>query len=260
MADFDSTFASLSNVLREHVAGMSIKTDIPGNFYIELLPASPKEKPKFFGAVQTKKSYVSYHLMQVYEDPLLLDGISDALRKKCRGNPASTSLRRTWPCSRNSMRLQRSVQRQQSDQRLHLTIRSSRDRLNSGVSTMKSGLARFGLGLALMSAFQVHACIPTDEDPKGDALKADAAFYGVLVSQQTLPGNGPMLETALTIKSSKALKGSAPGKIVLKPSCGDYHPKLNERVIVVRSGRQYRIHKSGNGYEQILLATLRSGR
>ena len=85
MADFDSTFASLSKVLRKHVAGMSVKTDLPGNFYIELLPASPKEKPKFFGAVQTKKSYVSYHLMPVYEDPSLLDGISDALRRKMQG-------------------------------------------------------------------------------------------------------------------------------------------------------------------------------
>ena len=85
MAAFDSIFASLSNVLRKHTTGMSIKTDQPGNFYIEIPPATPNAKPKFFGAVQTKKSYVSYHLMPVYEDPTLLDGISDALRKKMQG-------------------------------------------------------------------------------------------------------------------------------------------------------------------------------
>ena len=85
MTDFGSTFASLSKILRKHAAGFSIKTDEPGNFYIELPPATPKAKPKFFGAVQTKKSYVSYHLMPVYEDPTLLNHVSDALRKKMQG-------------------------------------------------------------------------------------------------------------------------------------------------------------------------------
>ena len=76
MTDFSSTFASLSKMLRKHAAGMSIKTDEPGNFYIELPAATPKAKPKFFGAVQVKKSYVSYHLMPVYEDPALLLSVS----------------------------------------------------------------------------------------------------------------------------------------------------------------------------------------
>jgi hypothetical protein len=74
MTNFVSTFASLSTILRKHAAGMSIKTDEPGNFYIELPAATPKAKPKFFGAVQAKKTYVSYHLMPVYEDPTLLSG------------------------------------------------------------------------------------------------------------------------------------------------------------------------------------------
>lgn len=39
----------------------------------------------FFGAVQAKKSYVSYYLMPIYEDSSLLDGISDRLRKKMQG-------------------------------------------------------------------------------------------------------------------------------------------------------------------------------
>jgi len=64
---------------------MSIKTDEPGNLYVELAPANAKEKPRFFGAVQTKKSYVSYHLMPVYEDPTLLTGLTAALRKRMQG-------------------------------------------------------------------------------------------------------------------------------------------------------------------------------
>ena len=85
MTDFDSTFAVLSDILRQHSFGMSIKTDDPANLYIELPAASTKGKPQFFGAVQTKKSYVSYHLMPVYENPSLLDSISDALRRKMQG-------------------------------------------------------------------------------------------------------------------------------------------------------------------------------
>ncbi|MDH5821886.1 hypothetical protein QFW77_02605 [Luteimonas sp. RD2P54] len=85
MNEFASIFAALSKVLRKHAAGMSIRTDEPGHLYVELPPASPKGKPRFFGAVQTKKSYVSYHLMPVYEDPGLLAGTSDALRKRMQG-------------------------------------------------------------------------------------------------------------------------------------------------------------------------------
>ena len=85
MTDFGSTFASLAKMLRRHATGFAIKTDEPGNFYIELPSTTPKAKPKFFGAVQTKKSYVSYHLMPLYEDPTLLNGVSDALRNRMQG-------------------------------------------------------------------------------------------------------------------------------------------------------------------------------
>jgi hypothetical protein len=85
MTDLHSTFLSLSAVLRKHAAGLSIKTDAPGNLYLELPGAGPNDKPRFFGAVQLKKAYVSYHLMPVYEDPTLLVGISDALRRKMQG-------------------------------------------------------------------------------------------------------------------------------------------------------------------------------
>lgn len=85
MKDLASTFVLLSKVLRKHAGGMSIRTDEPGHLYVELPPAKPKDKPRFFGAVQTKKSYVSFHLMPIYEDPSLLTGTTDALRKKMQG-------------------------------------------------------------------------------------------------------------------------------------------------------------------------------
>jgi len=85
MSDHEPVFAALSSILRRHAQGLSIRTDQPGHLYVEVAPATPKAKPAFFGAVQAKKSYVSYHLMPVYEDPALLDGITPALRKRMQG-------------------------------------------------------------------------------------------------------------------------------------------------------------------------------
>ena len=39
----------------------------------------------YFGAVQIKKNYVSYHLMPVYVNPKPLDGISPELQKRMQG-------------------------------------------------------------------------------------------------------------------------------------------------------------------------------
>jgi hypothetical protein len=85
MHEHDAVFAALAGLLRGHADGMSIRTDAPGHLYVELAGASPKARPRFFGAVQVKKSYVSYHLMPVYEDPGLLDGISPGLRRRMQG-------------------------------------------------------------------------------------------------------------------------------------------------------------------------------
>lgn len=85
MHDADPVFATLSALLRRHAAGMSIRTDEPDHLYVELAPAQPRGKPRFFGAVQAKKSYISYHLMPVYEDPGLLAGITPTLRKRMQG-------------------------------------------------------------------------------------------------------------------------------------------------------------------------------
>ncbi len=85
MRDPDATFATLSALLRRHVDGLFVKVDAPDNLYIETADARTGVKPAFFGAVQRKKAYVSVHLMPVYDDPALLDGISDALRRRMQG-------------------------------------------------------------------------------------------------------------------------------------------------------------------------------
>lgn len=85
MSDLVPVFSSLSDMLRRHGAGMAIRTDLAGHLYIERPATDPRGKPRFFGAVQTKRAYVSYHLMPLYEDPGLLAGTTDALRRRMQG-------------------------------------------------------------------------------------------------------------------------------------------------------------------------------
>lgn len=85
MPDFAPVFQSLSTILRKYSKGLSAKVDTVDHLYLERPAATPKSKPEFFGAVQVKKSYVSYHLMPVYIAPELLDGISPELRARMQG-------------------------------------------------------------------------------------------------------------------------------------------------------------------------------
>jgi hypothetical protein len=48
-------------------------------------PHPEEQEALFFGAVQVKKSYVSYHLMPVYLKPELLDPVSPALTSRMQG-------------------------------------------------------------------------------------------------------------------------------------------------------------------------------
>jgi hypothetical protein len=48
-------------------------------------PVNVNEKPLWFGAVQVKKNYVSYHLMPVYLNPALLETVSPGLLKRMQG-------------------------------------------------------------------------------------------------------------------------------------------------------------------------------
>jgi hypothetical protein len=84
-ADFQTTFEQLKAILKEFEPFLTVKTDAPDNYYLDG-PYSPKFKKEiFFGAVQIKKNYISYHLMPVYAFPDLLDGISPALKKRMQG-------------------------------------------------------------------------------------------------------------------------------------------------------------------------------
>ena len=81
----DSVFERLKDSLKRHEQQLSVETDSPTNFYLNSPKADAKGKPVFFGAVQLRKSYVSYHLFPVYLFPELLNDISPELRKRMQG-------------------------------------------------------------------------------------------------------------------------------------------------------------------------------
>jgi len=83
--NFEATFAELKEIMRKHEARLSVVSDDPTNYYLNTTAIDAKGKPYYFGAVQVKKNYVSFHLMPVYMYPDLLDDISPELKKHMQG-------------------------------------------------------------------------------------------------------------------------------------------------------------------------------
>jgi hypothetical protein len=85
MADLEPVFRTLRELLEPYAATLVVKRDDPGELYLDTHHVMENGQPLFFGAVQARRRYVSYHLMPVYVEPELLAGISPALRKRMQG-------------------------------------------------------------------------------------------------------------------------------------------------------------------------------
>lgn len=79
----DDVFDSLRALMVRQTERLHITDDDPGKLRIEGDEIGGKRE--WFGAVQTKKNYVSFHLMQVYCEPELLDDVSADLKKRMQG-------------------------------------------------------------------------------------------------------------------------------------------------------------------------------
>ena len=67
-------------------SGMQVTADEPGNIVLKTQWAEAKTKqPAWFGAVQLKKNYVSYHLMPLYALPALRERLPADLEKRMQG-------------------------------------------------------------------------------------------------------------------------------------------------------------------------------
>lgn len=85
MTEFATVFAELRSIMRPYAKQLDCTVDNDEELYLNTKHIQKNKKPIWFGAVQIKKRYVSYHLMPVYVNPELLKGISAELRKRMQG-------------------------------------------------------------------------------------------------------------------------------------------------------------------------------
>lgn len=84
-ASLSRVFRQLCGIMRKAAKGLDIKRDTPAELYVDTRHIQKNGRPLYFGGVQVRKNYVSYHLMPVYVNPALLKGISRELRARMQG-------------------------------------------------------------------------------------------------------------------------------------------------------------------------------
>jgi hypothetical protein len=83
--NFADVFDRLKPILQNYEPLLVIKTDEPNYYYLDTPYSEAYQKNIFFGSVQIRKNYVSFHLMPVYWYPDLLDDISPQLKSRMQG-------------------------------------------------------------------------------------------------------------------------------------------------------------------------------
>jgi hypothetical protein len=85
--DFPAVFSHLKASLQKYERPPLKADPDASGIYTLTGPATPFSRGRelWFGSVQVKKNYVSYHLMPVYAFPELLESLSPGLKKRMQG-------------------------------------------------------------------------------------------------------------------------------------------------------------------------------
>jgi hypothetical protein len=83
--DFITTFISLKAIFKKYENSLDVIADTNDNYCLNAGYDEKRKDDIFFGGVQIKKNYVSFHLMPVYVNPKFLNGISPELKKRMQG-------------------------------------------------------------------------------------------------------------------------------------------------------------------------------
>lgn len=81
----NAIFTVLRQLLKPYEAELAIRTDKPGNCYLETRPTGMNSRPMFFAGAKIKKNYVSFYLPSLYMFPDLGNRISPSLKKIMQG-------------------------------------------------------------------------------------------------------------------------------------------------------------------------------
>ena len=81
----EQVFLELRAIILPYANQLDCVVDADDELSINTTHTLKNGKPLWFGGVQVKKRYVSFHLMPVYVNPALLQEISPALKKCMQG-------------------------------------------------------------------------------------------------------------------------------------------------------------------------------
>src|SRR5713101_2801304 len=83
---FQATFETLRKILKPYERTFTAIVDKPGSYHLASKTAKTVSGAAiWFGGVQIKKNYVSFHLIPVYASPALLKRVSPSLLKRMQG-------------------------------------------------------------------------------------------------------------------------------------------------------------------------------
>lgn len=86
MRDYDPVYARLREIMLAAAEDLPVTRDGPGELVVRTHAIDPKTRePGWFGMVAIKKSYVSYHLIPLYDHPALAADLGAALEKRRQG-------------------------------------------------------------------------------------------------------------------------------------------------------------------------------
>jgi hypothetical protein len=83
---FEATFDTLRALLKPYEKTFRVLADEPGRYFLSTKESKTKSGAAiWFGGVEIRKSYVSFHLIPVYASPTLVKTLSPSLRKRMQG-------------------------------------------------------------------------------------------------------------------------------------------------------------------------------
>jgi hypothetical protein len=85
MTDRTPVFTELRRIMQPYIARLVCVVDSDNELSLETRYIQKNKQPLWFGGVQIKKNYVSYHLMPIYVNPQLLANMSPGLKKRMQG-------------------------------------------------------------------------------------------------------------------------------------------------------------------------------
>ena len=84
-SEFPQTFKKLKAILQAYQKHLTVTVDKKDRYNLNAGYSEKYKRDIYFGGVEIKKNYVSFHLMTVYVNPDLLKGISPELKKRMQG-------------------------------------------------------------------------------------------------------------------------------------------------------------------------------